>query len=62
MQNEKIDFFIRTLGELSAYLVKVKHHYSELETKVQISDAVENILTVFLFPLGRTSAPLRHHT
>ena len=52
MQNEKIDFFIRTLGELSAYLVKVKHHYSELETKVQISDAVENYLDGFFISPG----------
>ena len=50
MQNEKIDFFIKTLGELSAYLVKVKHHYNELETKAQISDAVENYLDGFFIP------------
>lgn len=50
MKHERIDFFIKTLGELSAYLVKVKHHYDELETKAQISDAVERYLDGFFIP------------
>lgn len=50
MKHERIDFFIETLGELSAFLVKVKHHYDELQTKAQISDAVENFLDGFSIP------------
>ena len=50
MKHERIDFFIETLGELSAFLVKVKHHYAELQTKAQISDAVEKFLDGFSIP------------
>ena len=49
MKNDKIDQFIRTLSELSTFLVEIKHRsiYGGEETK--ISEAVERYLDGFCF-------------
>ena len=47
MENEKIDFFLNTLAELSVYLVKIKHRNREMQSNAKISETVENYLDGF---------------
>ena len=47
MENERIDFFIQTLAEISAFLVKAKHRNREMQVKAKISETVENYLDGF---------------
>ena len=49
MENQRIDFYLKVLAELSTDLVKLKHLNAELEQKVKISDAVEQYLDGFNF-------------
>lgn len=49
MENQRIDFYLKVLAELSTDLVKLKHLNAELDQKVKISDAVEQYLDGFTF-------------
>ena len=56
MENKRIDDFIATLSELTAFLVKIKFRNAEMEEKGRISEAVENFLNGF----NINRAPLRN--
>ena len=62
MENERIDFFIKTLAELSAFLVKIKVRNAEMQEQGRLSKAVEEYLDGFNFSTlnVETTAPMRN--